>query len=116
MEIISRVKNSGPDMRKRFKIHWSQESIRQTDHIIQYLDENWTIKEISRFLSALKGFEELVTYNPEVYPESLLKKGFRRAVILKQISVIYSFESEIIKIHIIYDNRRNPEKIKKRYF
>jgi arsenate reductase-like glutaredoxin family protein len=103
-------------MRKRAKIRWSHESVLQTDEIIDYLEKNWTAREISRFLSALKGFEDIVTYNPEVYPESSFKKGFHRAVILKQISVIYSIENDIIKVHILYDNRQNPRKIKKKYF
>jgi plasmid stabilization system protein ParE len=116
MASILTVRSSGQGMEKTYKVRWSYQSVRQTDAIVTYLKDNWTKKEILRFLRALKNFENLVSKYPEIYPESQFKAGFHKAVILKQVSIIYSFANDIIKIHIIFDNRQNPQKIKKKYF
>jgi hypothetical protein len=77
------------------------------------LSKNWTEKEIINFLEDLKTFEELVSNFPDLYPESQIKKGYRRAVINKQTSVLYSYEEKVILVHTLFDNRENPSKLKK---
>ena len=96
-------------MRRKPEIRWSEESVRRTDNILSYLFEHWTEKEATNFLKSLEAFEEIVCYFPEIYPESQLKKGFRRAVISKQISVIYSVRQHVIEVHTLFDNRQNPD-------
>ena len=96
-------------MKNKFEVVWSEESIEQTDQIIQYLYSKWSEKEVFKFLKVLEDFEEIVSIFPEIYPESEIKKGYRKAVILKQISVIYSIENEAILIHTLFDNRQDPE-------
>ena len=100
-------------MRSRFEVFWSGESILRTDQILKYISENWTEKEALNFLTDLKSFEEIVSYFPEIYPKSQIKKGCLRAVINKQTSIIYSIEKGSILIHTLFDNRQNPEKLKK---
>ena len=100
-------------MRNKIKVIWSGESSRRTDQIILFLSENWTEKEVLNFLIDLKTFEEIVSNFPEIYPESQTKKGYRRAVINKQTSVLYSIENGLILVHTLYDNRQDPEKLKK---
>jgi plasmid stabilization system protein ParE len=99
-------------MANKLDVIWSNESVRSVDQIIKFLNENWTTKEVEIFLIALAGFEEIVSRFPEIYPKSLIKKGYRKAVILKQISIIYSVEKNTIKIHTLFDNRQDPAKLK----
>ncbi len=96
-------------MKTKIEVVWSEESIAQTDQIIQYLYSKWSEKEVFEFLEVLKDFEDIVAIFPEIYPESEIKKGFRKAVILKQISVIYSIENEAILVHTLFDNRQDPK-------
>ena len=96
-------------MKNKFEVVWSEESIEQSDQIIQYLYSKWSEKEVFKFLKVLKDFEDIVSIFPEIYPESEIKKGYRKAVIIKQISVIYSIENEAILIHTLFDNRQDPE-------
>jgi plasmid stabilization system protein ParE len=99
-------------MRNKIEVIWSGESIRRTDQIILFLSEKWTEKEILNFLLDLKTFEEIVSNFPEIYPKSQIKKNYRRAVINKQTSVIYSIEKDSILVHTLFDNRQDPEKLK----
>ena len=100
-------------MRSKLKIIWSRESINRTDQIIIFLKENWTDKVVLDFLEDIKSFEEIVSNFPEIYPESQIKKGYRRAVINRQISILYSIENKSILIHTLFDNRQNPDKLRK---
>ena len=100
-------------MRSKLKIIWSRESINRTDQIIIFLKENWTDKVVLDFLEDIKSFEEIVSNFPEIYPESQIKKGYRRAVINRQISILYSIENKSILIHTLFDNRQDPDKMRK---
>ena len=97
-------------MKKRLEVHWSHEALLRVDKIIMFLEEHWTSREIIAFLRALRRFERLVAISPFIYPVSELKQGCRRAVISKQISVLYSIDESIVKIHSVFDNRQDPEK------
>ena len=99
-------------MADKLDVIWSSESVRKTDQIIKFLTENWSIKEVENFLTSLAAFEEIISRFPEIYPKSLLKKGYRKAVILKQVSIIYSVEMNSIKVHTLFDNRQDPAKLK----
>ena len=98
-------------MRNRLEVFWSIESVNTTDQIIDYLNSEWSEREVNNFLEALKAFEEIVSLFPEIYPDSQIKKGYRRAVIVKQVSVLYSVENDRILEHTVFDNRQDPEKI-----
>jgi len=98
-------------MRKRLEVIWSEESDKRTDEIIEYLLEKFSQKEVSNFLNLLKDFEKIVSQFPETYPESLNKKGIRRSVIAKQISILYSIDESCIRVYTIFDNRQDPKNI-----
>jgi plasmid stabilization system protein ParE len=100
-------------MRKRLEVIWSEESARKTDDIIEYLTNKFSEKEVNHFLDLLKTFEKSVSLFPELYPESNLKRGYRRAVIAKQVSIIYSIDSSCVRVYTLFDNRQDPEKLLK---
>jgi len=98
-------------MADKLEVIWSNESVLKTDQIIKFLIENWSAKEVENFLAALASFEEIVSRFPEIYPCSKVKKGYRKAVIIKQVSIIYSADKSRIKVHTLFDNRQDPEKL-----
>ena len=100
-------------MRSKLEVVWSLESAKRTDQVIEYLLQEWSEKEAINFLEILHRFEELVSNFPEIYPLSQKKKGYRKAVILKQISIIYSVKRKTILIHTLIDNRQDPKKSEK---
>lgn len=98
-------------MRSKLEVIWSIESTKASDQILQYLHDEWTEREINNFLEALHAFEDMVSVFPQIYPESPIKKGYRKAVIVKQVSAIYSIENDHILVHTLFDNRQDPEKL-----
>lgn len=99
-------------MANKLDIIYTNQAVLRTDQIINYLLENWSEREVKNFLDALMGFEEIVTRFPEIYPQSQSLKGFRKAVVVKQISVIYSFHKNEIIVYTLFDNRQNPKTLK----
>ncbi len=99
-------------MANKLDITYSNQAVLRTDQIIKYLLENWSEREVKNFLTALEGFEEIVSRFPEIYPQSQVLKGFRKAVVAKQISVIYSVHKNEIKVYTLFDNRQNPKTLK----
>ena len=99
-------------MADKLDVIWSNESVHKTDQIIKFITENQSNKEVENFLTALAAFEEIVSRFPEIYQKSLIKKGYRKAVILKQVSIIYSIEKNLIKVHTLFDNRQDQTRLK----
>lgn len=99
-------------MAKKLDIIYSNQAVLRTDQIIKYLLENWSEKEVIYFLEAIEGFEEIVSRFPEIYPQSQILKGFRKAVLAKQISVLYSIHKSEIRVYTLFDNRQNPKTLK----
>jgi len=98
-------------MKAKFKVLWSKESKLQFDKVIAYLRDEWTEKEVDKFILILRTFEEVVSEFPELYAES--KAGIRRAILTKHHSVIYRIDKKdaLIRVYTIFDNRQHPNKM-----
>jgi plasmid stabilization system protein ParE len=99
-------------MAKKYKLSWSAESDRRVAEIIVYTRKEWTEKEVGNFLDQLKKFETIVLRFPRIYPESQIKKGYRKAIISKQNSIIYKVDKNVIRILTVFDNRQDPGRLK----
>lgn len=99
-------------MKAKFKVLWSKESKLQFAKVIAYLRDEWTEKEVHKFILKLRTFEKVVSEFPELYAES--KTGIRRAVLTKHHSVIYLIDKKdpLIRVYTIFDNRQHPDKMK----
>jgi len=78
--------------------------------VIEYLEENWTSKEIDFFIDRTDEVINFIAQNPKQYIYSKKKNAFR-AVISKQISLYYRIKSREVELLIFWDTRQNPEKL-----
>jgi plasmid stabilization system protein ParE len=53
----------------------------------------------------------LLKQHPYLYRESDQKKGVRRCVITKQVSLYYRVQDDAIQIITLTDNRQNPSQL-----
>ncbi len=100
-------------MGNTYKLIWSEEALENLKGIIEYLEKNWTTREIRRFARLLDENLNLIKVNPQTFPKSDHSKVFRRAVISKQVSIIYQVENHAVHIISVFDNRQNPNRLKK---
>ena len=95
------------------KIKLSKTAEKKLTNLFDYLIQNWSVKVKSDFMKKLDKSLNIIKNNPEVFPESIHKKGLRKCVISKQTTLFYRFDHEFIKIVTIFDNRQNPKKLNK---
>jgi plasmid stabilization system protein ParE len=101
------------DMTSGYKVIWSQRASRDLNGIQDYLESKWTEKEIRGFFRNLEKHLELIRENPKLYPAADKWKEVRRCVLSKQTSLYYRIKSRTIEIITLFDNRQNPDKLKK---
>jgi|GEM_PF-603206 plasmid stabilization system protein ParE len=94
-------------------VFYTERALQNAVVIKDYLNLNFSHKEIEHFMSLLKTFEIAVSAFPELYPASAIKRGVRRAVLNKPLSVFYRIKKQRIEILAILDNRCDlPKRIK----
>ncbi|MFN2430218.1 MAG: type II toxin-antitoxin system RelE/ParE family toxin [Cryomorphaceae bacterium] len=90
---------------------WTQTAERQLDRIIEYLQTNWTEREISQFFKKLeKGLETIRTAS-NTQKKSHRKAGTFEYQISPQTTIFYTFDDKKATILLLWSNRMNPENI-----
>ena len=80
--------------------------------IIEYLEENWTEKELRTLAESIEEKLALISQNPNLFQASDNKKNIRRVVIQTYNTLYYRFENEQIEIISFFSNRQNPKRRK----
>ena len=99
-------------MQNGYKVIWSDEALQNLIKIIDYLDSQWTKKELSKFVEKLDKRITLISENPQIFPASRIQERIRKSVLTKQISIYYQINKNSVGIITLFDNRSNPNKIK----
>lgn len=86
-------------------IVWTERSLQNAISIKEYLSTHFSVKEIDQFYTILQNFEIAVCAFPELYPQSLIKKNIRRAVLSKVLSAYYRVHKGKIEVIALLDNR-----------
>lgn len=97
----------------KFSIRWSVKSKKYYFEIIDYLIENWSINSANKFIIEVNRNLKSISTVPKLYPKSQYRKGVRRCLINKKISLNYKlneFQKEI-ELITFYDNRRNDKNL-----
>jgi plasmid stabilization system protein ParE len=99
-------------MTNTYRIFWSDESLKNLNSIIKYLELNWTEKEIKKFLDHLDKRIQLISKNPLIFPSTMKSRNIHKSVLSKQTSIFYRVSDNQIEILSIFDNRQDPNKLK----
>jgi len=94
-------------------IKLSKKASKKLDNLLDYLESEWSSKVKDDFINKLeKSFNQIQIY-PEICQQTEYVKGLYMLIVTKQTSVFYRFDSNQIYIVTLFDNRMNPEKLKK---
>ena len=93
------------------KIKWSKKAKNRYQNIIEYLNDNWTEKEVIKFIQRTDSLIKTIAANPLSFQASS-KKDIRKAVIGKQNSLFYRIDNDHIYLLTFWDNCQNPAKSK----
>ena len=96
-------------MSRPLPVRWTERSLRNGQAIRNYLNDNFSNKEVDKFYNLLRDFEKSVSHFPDLYPETKHIRGVRRAVLNKYLSVVYVYRQNEIAVVAMQDNRQaNP--------
>jgi plasmid stabilization system protein ParE len=95
------------------KINISKTAEENLDAVLNFIEGRWSKKSKEMFLVKFQKAISIISMNPEIFPKSSVDKKYRKCVITEQSSLLYSFGSNEIRIHTIFDTRQDQNKIKK---
>ena len=98
-------------MKNGYKTHWTPNALKGLTKTIEYLQKNFTEKEIEKLALKIEETVQLISQNPELFQKSETK-NIRRAVVLKFNTVYYRIKNNKIEILSFFSNRQNPDKNK----
>ena len=85
---------------------------RKLEELFEYLVETWSPKVKSDFIKKLDKNISLIKSQPESFAKSRKDPDLRKCVVTKQTSLYFRFDERQIKILTIFDNRKDPDKLK----
>ena len=99
-------------MTNGYKIFWTDFALKELESTIEFLEENWTEKELRNLAAKLEEILSLISQNPNLFQASDIKKEIRRVVVLTHNTLYYRVVKEQIEIISFFSNRQSPMKIK----
>lgn len=87
-------------------IFWTAEAEMQLDEVTQFLESNWTDKEITSFFKRLEKSLSAIALNPTTYKLSHRKEGVREFLITKHTTIFYTFDNNYVYIISIWSNKQ----------
>jgi len=94
------------------QIIWSTLSEKDFVSILDYLQTNWDIKVVQKFIKVVDEITGQISNNPKQFPMIDKIKKVRKCVLTKHNTLYYRDRYEYIDILRIYDNRQDPKKLK----
>lgn len=91
---------------------WSKRAEQGYDHIVKYLEEEWTDREVSNFVRETKHFFDLLKENPHMLEPTGSHKNLYRGPINRLTILTYRYKprkKEIVLVNI-RGARQKPEK------
>jgi plasmid stabilization system protein ParE len=95
-----------------YKILWTDHAISELQETIEYLDTNWTEKELRHFSAKLDHTIELISKTPKLFPDATEKKGIRKAVVDKHNNLYYRCTGNTTEIISLFSIKKDPKKKK----
>jgi plasmid stabilization system protein ParE len=94
------------------KINWTPRAKTDFNKVLEYLHENWGIKEIENFINQTDDVLEGIANNPQMFIESPKKKNVHKGFVTKHNSLFYKVKPRKKEILLLtfWDNRKDPNK------
>ncbi|HKK38094.1 MAG TPA: type II toxin-antitoxin system RelE/ParE family toxin [Cryomorphaceae bacterium] len=82
-------------------------------HLLQYLEEEWSVKSKEKFLNTFRSKMEYLSQNPLACKQSDVRSDLRSLVLTKQNTLFYTIQADSILVVTIFDSRQNPDELRK---
>ncbi len=96
-------------MESGYKILWTDHALRELAKTFEYIEANFTERELKKLSLEIDNTLRLILQNPHLFPES---RGIYQAVIKKFNTMYYRKKDNCIEILSFFSNRQDPDKRK----
>jgi plasmid stabilization system protein ParE len=80
---------------------WTPKAVKGYDRIVNYLQENWTDKEVSNFIKETNKFLDVLINHPEILQKTSKRKNLYRGPINKLTILTYRIRPKAQQIELI---------------
>lgn len=98
-------------MESGYKIFWTPNALKELEQTIDYLQNNFTDKEIRKLSHKIESSIEIISQNPFIFPVSETKY-VHKAIILQFNTMYYRVNDSDVEILSFFSNRQSPQKRK----
>lgn len=98
-------------MESGYKIFWTPNALKELEQTIDYLQNNFTDKEIRKLAHKIESSIEIISQNPFIFPVSETK-DVHKAIILQFNTMYYRVNDIDVEILSFFSNRQSPQKRK----
>ncbi|MBW3522668.1 type II toxin-antitoxin system RelE/ParE family toxin [Chryseobacterium sp. NKUCC03_KSP] len=98
-------------MKSGYNISWTPNALSELEETIEYLQKNFSDKEITKLARKIESFSEIIFQNPYIFPKSE-QTNIHKAIILTFNTVYYRIKDNNLEILSFFSNRRSPVKRK----
>lgn len=97
-----------------FQIIWTLDGIHSFNKVLEYLELNFTDKEINRFVEKVNYKLMLALSNPNMHRRSRKFNNVHYKIVLDRVLLVYRVKpiKQTIEILYLWDARQNPKKFK----
>jgi plasmid stabilization system protein ParE len=96
-------------MKGGYKILWTDHALSELEKTFEYLENNFSNKELEKLSQKIESTVYLISQNPGLFSKSDVQ-GVYRVTILKFNTLYYRIQDESIEILSFFSNRQNPQK------
>ena len=98
-----------------FKIIWSALSLKTYISNIEYLEKEWTSKEVKNFISTVQRKIAILSLQPKSGRLTSQRMNVRQVVIHKRIILIYRFMPQKKELELVrfFNTRQHPKRLRK---
>ena len=98
-------------MKGGYKILWTDHALSELEKTVEYLENNFSDKQLEKFSQKVESIVYLISQNPALFSKSD-KQGVYRVTILKFNTLYYRIQDDTIEILSFFSNRQDPQKWK----
>jgi plasmid stabilization system protein ParE len=91
-----------------YEIFWTDLALEELRATFEYLEDQFSEKEIQRLAREIERITKLISQNPNLFTLSDIMK-VRKVVILRFNSMYYRVEGNQVQILSFFSNRQNPK-------
>ncbi len=92
-----------------YKIVWLPKAEKRFEQIINYLEQNWSDKEVEEFIKSTNAIISIISINPKAFRYSKSKKIYE-ALVTKHNLLLYRKKSGSTELLTFFDVRQHLNK------